>query len=48
LDLTGKVFIERDGITSGDFNLETSGLPSGVYIIKLRGPVIYTGKMVIE
>jgi len=47
-DLTGKVVKTIDGITGENIELNRDGLPAGLYLIELRGPEIYRGKIIIE
>ena len=47
-DLTGKVLKLMDNITGKKIEIDLNGLISGLYLIELRGPRIYRGKIVIE
>jgi ELWxxDGT repeat protein len=47
-DLTGKVIRSIGKITGNSYELDRENLPSGLYIIELRGQDIYRGKIIIE
>lgn len=47
-DLTGKVVRIVSKITENNYELNKDGLPAGLYLIELRGPNIYRGKIIIE
>jgi len=47
-DIFGKRIRYIDEITSDKLVLERGELPEGLYLIELRGPVIYRGKIIIE
>jgi len=48
MDLTGKVCLIIDNITTSEYVLEKGDLKEGFYIVELRGPKIYRGKIVVE
>ena len=48
MGLTGKVLKEISDIRTNQVELLRDGLASGIYIIELKGPKIYRGKVVIE
>jgi hypothetical protein len=47
-DLTGKIIKRMDNITEDKIELRTISLSDGIYLIELRGPKIYQGKLVLE
>jgi hypothetical protein len=47
-DLSGKIVKRIDNITNEKIELNKDDLPAGLYLIELRGPYIYRGKVVIE
>jgi uncharacterized protein (TIGR02145 family) len=47
-DLTGKVVRFVGKITENSYELNKDVLPAGLYLIELRGPNIYRGKIIIE
>jgi len=47
-DITGKVIRTINNITDEKIKLNRGGLPAGLYLIELRGPEIYRGKIVVE
>ena len=46
--LSGKVLFQQDNISSDRIWLNCEVLPSGLYIIELRGPQIFKSKIVVE
>lgn len=48
LDLSGKVCRIKDGITTSEHILEKESLAKGMYLLELRGPNLYRGKIMIE
>jgi hypothetical protein len=47
-DRTGRVVKAIYNITDETIELNRDGLPAGLYLIELRGPEIYRGKIVVE
>jgi hypothetical protein len=47
-DLSGKTIRIIENITVGKTELTRDGLPSGLYIIELKGPNIYRAKIIIQ
>ncbi len=47
-DLSGKVMRSQDDITTNRIEFNRNDLPPGYYIIELRGPKLYKGRMTIE
>jgi len=47
-DISGKRLRELNNITSSEIILDRRKLPAGLYLIELRGPNIYRGKIIIE
>lgn len=47
-NLTGKVCRIVNDITTREYLLEKGDLHSGLYIIELRGPMIFKGKLIVE
>ncbi len=47
-DLAGKVLIIIDDITDDKIEINREGLSEGLYLIELRGPKLYRGKVLIE
>jgi hypothetical protein len=48
MDLTGKIVRIVSKINGSSYELNRDGLPAGLYLIELRGPNIYRGKIIIE
>jgi uncharacterized protein (TIGR02145 family) len=48
MDLSGKICQIIDDIYSSEYVLEKRNLKEGFYLIELRGPDIYRGKMIID
>ena len=47
-DITGRARKIMDNITEESIELRRDGLSDGLYLIELKGPKIYRGKIVIE
>ncbi len=47
-DLSGKVLKIIDNITGSVIDMNRNGLSKGLYLLELRGPNTYRGKIVIE
>ena len=47
-DLTGKVVMEIIGITGDQILIQRNGLQAGLYLMELRGPVIYRTKILVK
>ena len=48
LDFSGKVVYERDNIINDKIEFSGGKLSPGLYIIELKGPNVYRGKIVVE
>jgi hypothetical protein len=48
MDLTGKIVRIIININGSSYELNKGNLPEGLYLIELRGPTIYRGKIIIE
>ncbi len=48
LDLTGKILMVMDGISEDQVHFNRNGFPAGLYLLELRGPVIYRTKILIK
>ncbi len=48
MDITGKIFKIRNNYSDKIIEFNRDGLPDGLYLIELRGPRIYRGKILIE
>ena len=47
-DLSGKTVRIIENITEGKYEIARDGLPSGLYLLELRGPNIYRRKIIIQ
>ncbi len=47
-DLAGKVIRTESNITTGEYELERGNLPSGTYLVELRGKCVYRGKLIVQ
>ena len=47
-DLTGKVIILMNNITEHSIEIDLNDLSTGLYLVELRGPNTFRGKIVIE
>ena len=47
-DLSGKLCLFKENITTSEYILEKEDLEKGLYLIELRGPKVYRGKIIIE
>jgi len=47
-DLNGKIVRAIGNISGGSYELNSGGLPKGIYFIELRGKEIYRGKILIQ
>lgn len=49
-DVTGKVMMQQNGITSNDHRLDGSRLPTGIYLFTLEGAsgVVGSGKLIVQ
>jgi parallel beta-helix repeat protein len=48
MDLSGKVVMARENITSSDFVLKANQFEKGLYLIEITGDKVYRGKLVVE
>jgi hypothetical protein len=48
IDISGKIIKRITNIHDNRFELSTNNLPEGIYLIELRGPKNYMGRIVIE
>jgi hypothetical protein len=48
MDLAGKVVKVINNINGSSYEMNRGDLPEGLYLIELRGPTIYRGKIIIE
>ena len=47
-DLTGKIVKSLSSITGETVEISPTGISRGLYMLELRGPKIYRGKILIE